>query len=212
MKRAGFELIAVHFSLEPITDDQSTKKSRELAKIIGAKEFIEVPNAEAQATIAKNCTHKYFYLLTRRIMWRIAEKIAHKENAKYLVTGENIGQVGSQTVENMMVTNQAVTIPIIRPILCADKDETVKKARKIGTYELSCGPEICCILGPKHPATKATLAQIEAEEEKIDVEMMVKAGVEAIKRENMTTETSRQKAILIAPGLKQRINAILKNA
>ena len=177
-KQKGIELIAVHFSLEPFTDDTAEKKSIELAKIIGIKKLYVIRHGEIHAEIVKNIQHKYYYIVTRRLMWRVAEKIAEKEKCDFLITGENLGQVGSQTLSNLTVIDKAVRIKILRPILSNDKNETVELAKKLGTYELSCGPEMCSVLGPKHPATGSTVEIIENEERKLDLQKLLNDSLE----------------------------------
>ena len=180
-KQKGIELIAVHFSLEPFTDDTAEKKSIELAKIIGIKKLYVIRHGEIHAEIVKNIQHKYYYIVTRRLMWRVAEKIAEKEKCDFLITGENLGQVGSQTLSNLTVIDKAVRIKILRPILSNDKNETVELAKKLGTYELSCGPEMCSVLGPKHPATGSTVEIIENEERKLDLQRLLKQSMDNIR-------------------------------
>ena len=170
------EIIALHFSLEPFTNNTPEVKSRELCRILRIKKLIVIKHGDQHSEIVKNCTHKYYYIISRRLMYRVAESIAKKEDCAFILNGENLGQVGSQTLENMEVIDKAVNtreIPIIRPLLCFDKNEIIKIAKKIGTYEISKGPEMCSILGPKHPATKSRLNIIENEEKNIDVERMV---------------------------------------
>ena len=181
MKKKGVELLAVHFSLEPFTDNSPEIKSIELAKKIGIKKLYVIKQGDAHSEIVEKCEHKYYYILGRRLMWRIAEKIAEKEKCDFLVTGENLGQVGSQTLDNMAVTDNAVKMKILRPILCNDKSETIDIAKQIGTYELSSGPEMCCVLGPRHPATKSTVGIIEEQEKKLDIKRLINQGSEDIK-------------------------------
>jgi len=181
MKQLGVDLIAVHFSLEPLTTDESVRKAIKLGKTIGIKKLYVCRFGEIQSDISKKCTHRYFYVLTRRIMFRIAEEIAAKECCEFLVTGESIAQVGSQTIENMACIQDSVKIPVLQPILTNDKNETIELARAIGTYEISKGPEMCSILGPKHPATKSVLNVIRAEEKKIDFNEIVKNPILELK-------------------------------
>ncbi len=178
MKEQGIDISAVHFSSQPLTDDSAEEKSRLLAKMIGAEKFLIVPFGHHLGTIAKNCLHRYYYILIRRLMWRVAEKIAKKEGCTYLITGENLGQVGSQTVENMFLTDKAVTLPILRPVLSYDKQEIINLAKKIGTHDASLGPELCCLLGPKNPATKGRIKIVNEEEKKLDILGIVKKAVE----------------------------------
>jgi thiamine biosynthesis protein ThiI len=113
-------------------------------------------------------------------MWRVAEKIAENEKCDFLVTGENLGQVGSQTLSNLTVIDKSVKMKILRPVLCNDKNETIAMAKKFGTYELSSGPEMCSVLGPKHPATSSTAEVIENEEKKLDLQKLLKQSMENI--------------------------------
>lgn len=196
MKKQGLEIIALHFSLEPFTDNSAEIKSKKLAKHIGIKKFITITNGVQQAELTKKCDHRFYYILQRRLYLRIAEKIAKdnpnnifgengKEGCAYLITGDNIGQVGSQTLKNMEVITRVVNIPILRPILTNDKNETIDFAKKIGTYELSVGPEMCSVLGPKHPATASTLEKVENEERKIDVDKLIEDSLKTMKIESL---------------------------
>ena len=177
MKRKGTELLAIHFSLEPFTDNAPEKKTRILAKKIGCKKLFVIKHGNQHAEIVDKCTHRFYYVLTRRLMFRIAEKIAETERCDFLITGENLGQVGSQTLENMHVIDQAIGMEVARPILCNDKNETIALAREIGTYDISKGPEVCSMLGPKHPATRSTLEKIEMLEKNLDIQKMVEEAV-----------------------------------
>jgi thiamine biosynthesis protein ThiI len=177
MKQKGLEIIPVHFSLRPFTKESDEDKPKKLANIIGCKKIFIVPQGESHAEIVKKCKHEYYYIISRRLMLRIAETIAKKEKCGYIITGDSLGQVGSQTLENMHVISKATDMIILRPLLTNDKQETIDFARKIGTFETSCGPELCSVLGPKHPATKSRLKIIELEEQKVDINSMVEKGV-----------------------------------
>ncbi|MEM4336597.1 MAG: 7-cyano-7-deazaguanine synthase [Candidatus Woesearchaeota archaeon] len=182
MKKEGIEIIAIHFSLEPFTDDSAEKKSIELAKKLGIKKIYVIKQGDVHAEIIEKCKHKYYYIIGRRIMWRIAEKIAKKEKCDFLITGENLGQVGSQTLDNMSVIDSAVKIKILRPLLCKDKVEIINLAKQITTYEVSCGPEMCCVLGPKHPATKSKLEDIQNEEKKLNIKKIINKSLKETKK------------------------------
>lgn len=114
-------------------------------------------------------------------MFRIAELIAKKEKADYLVTGENIGQVASQTLNNMKTTTKAVSMEILRPLLCYDKQEIINLAKKIGTYEISIKNTSCCKALPEHPCTSSNLLQIEKEEEKLNINELAQGAIESAK-------------------------------
>src|SRR3989344_2802713 len=169
IKQKDMDLVGLTFKNELFSEDESEIKAQKLSKIIGINKLYIINHGKMQTEIAKNCKRELFYVITRRIMWKIAELIASKENADYLVTGENLGQVGSQTLHKLVNIMQSVKITILQPILCNDKMETVKIARQIGTYEISKGPEMCSVFGPKHPSTKSNLNTVLQEEQKLDI-------------------------------------------
>lgn len=185
MRQQGMELVALHFSQEPLTDNTPEVKSRKLSKMIDCEKFIVINVGKQLAELVKKCQHRLYYVLQRRLMLRIAEKIAKKEGCEYLITGDNLGQVGSQTLSNMINITKSIKIPILRPLLTNDKNETIAIARKIGTLSTSEGPEMCSILGPKHPATSSDLEFVEKEENNIDVDDMINQGISTIKEESL---------------------------
>ena len=135
---------------------------------------------EIQEAIRDHCREEYFTIIMRRFMMRIAEAIGRDHGAKSLVTGENLGQVASQTMDAMAVTGAVVHMPIFHPLSGMDKEEIVTRARRIGTMETSILPyEDCCtVFTPKHPKTKPVLALVEAEEAKLDVDALVARAIE----------------------------------
>lgn len=167
MQQKGAEIIAVHFSYEPFTDNGPEIKSKRACDMLGFEKFIVVNISKECEQIAKNCNHKLYFVLTKRLMLRKAEEIAKKESCDFLITGENLAQVSSQTLSNLRSITDAVKIQVIRPLLTYDKEEIIKIARDIGTYEISIGPEVCDVLGPKHPATRSKLEEVKLEEEKL---------------------------------------------
>lgn len=182
MLRKGLEIIFVHFDNRPFTDEKSIKKTKDLvkklAKIHSKKfKFYFIPHGETQAKMIEKCNHKNLCVLCRRMMYRIAEKIARKEKALALITGENLGQVASQTLDNLAVEKQAVKLPLLQPLLGFDKEDIIKIAKEISTYTLSIQPGLCCTVTPKHPLTRGELADIKAEEKKLNIPMIVKEAV-----------------------------------
>ncbi len=178
MQKKGYELTALHFYNKHIADINTVDKCKQLCEKLNIQKLYLIPFDEQQAEIVRSCTHRFYYILQRRLMLRIAEKIAEKENIPYLLTGDNLAQVASQTLSNMTTIQQAIKMTILRPLLCNDKVETMKIAREIGTYEVSKGPEVCCLLGPKHPATKSTPESIAGEEQKIDIPLLINTALE----------------------------------
>lgn len=173
MASCGLEVLGVHFSLEPITDDAAAKKSRLLAEKLGLRRLFVVPVGPAFAEVANACDRRLYFVLTKRLMVRIAEAIARREGCDFLLTGESLGQVSSQTLQNLRAIDQATGLVVLRPLFGFDKSETIRVAKEIGTYAISEGPEICDLLGPPHPATRASLPWVLEMESKIDVGRLV---------------------------------------
>ena len=177
--RRGVRLIPVHFFSFPYTSEQAKEKVVELAELLTAycgKMTIEVvPFTHIQEEIRDKCPEEYFTLVMRRFMMRLAEKIAAYNGARAIVTGENLGQVASQTMEAMAVTRAVTSMPIIQPLIGFDKEEIIRLARKIGTFDTSILPyEDCCtVFTPRHPRTKPRLKDVEAVESALDVDALV---------------------------------------
>ena len=137
-----------------------------------------------QEELRRSCPEDYFTLLMRRFMMRIAEGVARRTGCRAVVTGESLGQVASQTMDAMAVTGAVTALPIFRPLVGMDKEEAVRIARKIGTFETSILPyEDCCtVFTPRHPRTRPRLEDVEAIEEPLDMEGLVKEALEGIER------------------------------
>jgi len=184
--RRGIHLVPVHFFSTPYTSELAKEKVLELAKILtgycGRLAVQIVPFTHIQEEIRANCPEEYFTLIMRRFMMRISEKIAVKNNCKALVTGENLGQVASQTMEALRVTEECVSLPVLRPLIGMDKNDIVKIARKLGTFETSILPyEDCCtVFTPRHPRTKPKLADVLKAESVLDVNALVEEAISGI--------------------------------
>ena len=126
MQQKGVEIIAVHFSYEPFTDNQPEIKASKAVEILGFKKLITINISKDCENIAKNCDHRLYFVLTKRLMLKKAEEIAKTENCNFLITGENLGQVSSQTISNLRSITDAVKIQVIRPLLTYDKTEIIK--------------------------------------------------------------------------------------
>ena len=182
--KRGVELECIHFFSYPYTSERAKEKVLELAKLMtrycGRMTVDVVGFTEIQEAIRDHCREEYFTIIMRRFMMRISEAIARDHGAKCLVTGENLGQVASQTMDAMAVTGAVVHMPIFRPLIGMDKEEIVSIARKIGTLDTSILPyEDCCtVFTPKHPKTKPSLGPVEAEEAKLDVEGLIARAIE----------------------------------
>ncbi|MDD6915079.1 MAG: tRNA uracil 4-sulfurtransferase ThiI [Eubacteriales bacterium] len=185
ISKRGVVLDAVHFHSHPYTSDRAKEKVVELAKIMtqytGPIRLHIVPFTDIQLDIIDKCPKNYLTIIMRRLMMRIAEKIARESGAMALITGESIGQVASQTMESLVVTDNAVDMPVFRPCIGMDKEEIVTISKKIDTYETSILPyEDCCtIFVPKHPKTKPSISEIqEAEKLLTDPEGMMEKAIQ----------------------------------
>ena len=184
MMQRGCRVIFVHFHSAPYQDNTSQEKVRQLITTLTRHQFLSrlylVPFGEIQRQIVASVARPLRVVLYRRMMLRIAEMIARKEKAKALVTGESLGQVASQTLDNMVVIQQAARLPILRPLVGMDKQEIIDQARRIGTFDISAIPDqdCCQLFVPKHPATKARFADVEHDEARFDVNELLRYGVD----------------------------------
>ena len=183
MKR-GVAIECVHDASPPYTSMQAREKVLELARLLAPYQghilVHIVPFTDLQLAIYEHCEESYAITIMRRMMYRIAERLAQKQNCLAIVNGESIGQVASQTLESMHTINAVTSMPIIRPVATMDKVEIIDLARKVGTYETSIQPwEDCCtIFTPKNPVTKPTIRRAEALERRFDFETLLEACVE----------------------------------
>lgn len=182
--KRGVELEAVHFFSYPYTSELAKDKVLELARLMtrycGRMTVNIVGFTEIQEAIRDNCPEEYFTLIMRRFMMMISERIARDHGCGCLVTGENLGQVASQTMEAMAVTAASVDIPIFPPLIGMDKEEIVTIARRIGTMETSILPyEDCCtVFTPRHPKTKPTKAQVDRACASLDFDALIERALQ----------------------------------
>ena len=183
MAKRGMSIEAVHFHSYPYTSPRAQKKVEELVHVLsgymGTVRMHVINLLPIQEQIVQNCPEDETTLLVRRFMMRIAEQIAIKNGDMMLITGEDLGQVASQTAEALVVTDSVVSMPVMRPLIAMDKVDIMDKAREIGTYDISIQPyEDCCtVFLPKHPVTKPKLERIEKSESALDVKALVDAAV-----------------------------------
>lgn len=189
ISKRGVEIDAVNFFSFPYTSDRAKEKVIELASILAQYtskiNLYIVPFTEIQLQIRDKCPEEHMTLVMRRFMMRIAERLARKHNSRALITGESVGQVASQTLAALDVTNAAVDMPVLQPLIGMDKIEIIDRAHEIGTYETSILPyEDCCtVFTPKHPTTNPKRENIEKSENRLDGETLIEAalaGVEMI--------------------------------
>ena len=177
--KRGVHIIPVHFFSFPYTSELAKQKVIDLARILapwcGRMKLEIVPFTHIQEEIRDKCPEEYFTVIMRRFMTRICERIALRDNCGAIVTGESLGQVASQTMQAMAVTQEPVKIPVLRPLVCMDKREIIEIARKIGTFETSILPyEDCCtVFTPRHPRTKPRLEDVVEAEKPLDIDGLV---------------------------------------
>ena len=192
MAKRGLSIEGVHFHSFPYTSERARDKvydlCRRLAPWCGHIRLHVAPFTEIQESIYQQCPHEELVLIMRRFMMRIAQRTAEANGAGALVTGESVGQVASQTLESITVTNDVAKMPVFRPLIGLDKVEIMDIARRIDTYETSIQPyEDCCtIFTPKHPLTRPNLGRIVRSEEKLDVEGLVGRAIEGIEIEEFS--------------------------
>lgn len=183
--KRGVDIECIHYASPPYTNELAREKVLDLVNVLrhythGKMTIHIVPFTDLQLAVYDHCDESYAMTIMRRMMYRIAEGVAKKNQCLALVNGESIGQVASQTLESMSVINEVISMPVIRPVACMDKLEIIDVAQKIGTYDISIRPhEDCCtIFTPKQPATKPKSYKAEALEETWDYQSMVNACID----------------------------------
>ncbi|MBQ9414797.1 MAG: tRNA 4-thiouridine(8) synthase ThiI [Clostridia bacterium] len=183
MAKRGLALTAIHFASPPYTSERAEQKVRDLLRQVGHYagriKYILVPFTEIQEAIRDHCPEELFTLVMRRMMMRIASRIAEREDCGALITGESLGQVASQTVPALRCTDAVATMPVFRPVIGMDKEEIIRVSRKIGTFDISIQPyEDCCtVFTPRHPRTRPTLRMLEEAEAAFDFEPLLNKAV-----------------------------------
>lgn len=186
MAKRGVQVEALHFESFPYTSERAREKVEALAQKMSAYcgeiHMHVISVTKIQEAINASCEEDYFTLLLRRFMMRLANKTAEKYNCSALITGESLGQVASQTMEALGVTNVLAETPVFRPCIGMDKEEIIEISRRIDTFEISIEPyEDCCtVFTPRHPRTKPVLWKVEREENKLDVDTLVNEAFETL--------------------------------
>ena len=185
---SGFDIIPLHFDNSPFTDAENEKRVLDLLERLQQLHpgqvwpLIIVDHGKNLIEFANKAERKLNCIFCRRMMFRIASEFAKEKGAVGIVTGESLGQVASQTLPNLMVVSQASKYPLIRPLLSYDKNDISAIARKIGTFDISTRPIVCCRIVPERPETRANMAFVEAEETKVDVPKLVHESVKNARR------------------------------
>ena len=184
--KRGLKIGAVYFHSPPYTSERAKEKVKDLARVLskyGGEIKLQIPYfTEIQQQIVKKCPEKYTITIMRRMMVRIANRLAKNNGQKALITGESLGQVASQTLEGIQSTNDVSELPILRPFIASDKNEIIKLAKEIGSYEISIRPyEDCCtVFIPEQPVTKPILKIVRAKEKVLDIERLIENSLEKI--------------------------------
>ncbi len=185
MMKRGCRVVFVHFHSQPFADRTSQEKAIDLAQLLTRYQFASrlylVPFGKTQQEVVAGVNGRFRVLVYRRLMLRIAEEIARKEGAQALVTGESLGQVSSQTLENIVAIEGAATLPILRPLVGMDKEEITEQARQIGTYDISTIPDqdCCSMFAPRQVVTRASNEEISLAERALDLEPLVQEALSA---------------------------------
>lgn len=182
LSKKAEEIILVHGDVQPFTDKREIENflqlARHLKKITSCSlKVYLVPHGSSLSTFKQNCNNKFTCVFCKRMLLRYAEKIAKKEGAEAIVMGDSLGQVASQTLQNIRTIEQAVKNPVLRPLIGLDKEDVVKIAKEIGTYDLSILPSDGCNAVPNKPSTRARLEQILDEESKLNVDKLLNESV-----------------------------------
>lgn len=189
MQRRGCQVVFVHFHSSPYLPDTSQAKARALVRLLTRHQYASrlwlVPFGELQREVVLSVVPPLRVVVYRRLMARIAEALAVREGARALVTGESLGQVASQTLENLARTTEVVSLPILRPLIGMDKEEIVRQARQLGSYEISIEPDqdCCTLFVPPHPETRAMPEAVAKAEAALEIERLVQQGVETAELE-----------------------------
>jgi len=187
MARRGLRLAAIHFASPPYTSQRAEEKVHALlgqvARYAGRIRLFVVPFTTIQEQIHAHCPEELFTLVMRRVMMRISEEIALRENCGALITGESLGQVASQTLQALACTDDATNLPVFRPLIGSDKDEVVRIARQIGTFDISIQPyEDCCtVFTPRRPRTRPKLSIVQQAESSLNLDTMITQAIEDTK-------------------------------
>ena len=193
--RRGVQIIPVHFFSFPYTSELAKQKVLDLAKLLlpwcGRLTVEIIPFTHIQEEIRDKCPEPYFTLIMRRFMMRLSQEVALANGCGALITGENLGQVASQTMEALRCTEAPLTLPVLRPLIGMDKEEIIRRARELGTFETSILPyEDCCtVFTPKHPRTRPTPEEVAEAESVLDVEALIKEALAGTERVQIKHES-----------------------
>jgi thiamine biosynthesis protein ThiI len=186
MAKRGVKLSIIHYHSYPFTSERSEQKVKELAEMLthfnGEIKFYSINILNIQKAIHESCPEDEMTIISRRFMMRIADMVAEKEGCDAIITGESLGQVASQTIDGIKVTDNIVDRPVFRPLIGFDKVEIIKIAKDIETYEKSIEPfdDCCTVFLPKHPVTRPKIETIEESEKKLNIDELIEEALNKI--------------------------------
>ncbi|MCL2856553.1 MAG: tRNA 4-thiouridine(8) synthase ThiI [Oscillospiraceae bacterium] len=195
MAKRGLELSAAHFFSPPYTSERALHKvkqlSRKMTPYCGEIRLHVVPFTEISEAIRESCPQEYATIIMRRYMMQIAELLAHRTGCAALITGESVGQVASQTMASLQCTGARLTLPVMRPVIGMDKEEIIRIARRVDTFELSVQPydDCCTVFTPKRPKINPELGAVERAEEKLDRETLIQSALDGTQLESVRSDT-----------------------
>ncbi len=175
-----FNIQAIHFSQEPFTDNAPELKAGALCKKLGLKEMNVAKAGQEFKTIAEECSREYYFVLIKIFMLRVSERFAEQNKIKFLITGESLGQVSSQTLSNLNTLNNSVKIQVLRPVLFLEKQEIIDKSIEDGFFETAKGPEMCDALASGSPKTKTKAWYVEGELKKCKMNELIENTINKI--------------------------------
>ncbi len=186
MMKRGVEVVALFMDCRPLVDDRTIDRAIDAVRVLSTWtnkpiKTIVAPYGEALMEFLKYGDHKLGCVLCKRLMLRVAEKVAESEGALGIVTGDSLGQVASQTLQNMHTIEAGIDLPVFRPLIGMDKTEIIDLARTVGSYEVSVQPANCCLGPPLHPETGATVSKVKRAEDVLDMDKLVKETLENLK-------------------------------
>jgi thiamine biosynthesis protein ThiI len=180
LQKNGYEIIPLHFSNVDFAGEESIEKSLLISEEFRWKRMYVIDIADALQNLVDTCKHSYYFVLMKRLMLKLGGKIADLEDADFIATGESLGQVSSQTLANIAAIEQATRYRVLKPLITFDKEKIISLTREIQTFDISAGPEVCDLLGPKHPITNANLENVLQEEEKLDSEEILSESMKKL--------------------------------
>ncbi len=168
LQHEGYDIVPLHITNIRYAGEESSEKCKRAASALNIHTIFVADMSDATEAFVAMCKHSYYFVLIKRLFLRLASLLCEKIGAKYIVMGDSLGQVGSQTLANVNSIQDASKFRVLTPLISMDKDEIIKLSRQIGTHDISVGPEMCDVMGPKHPVTRSEVKRVRNEEARVD--------------------------------------------